>query len=158
MISTILLLVLAATDTEGPPVERAIRVAVPNHDAVYTLARLPGLTITDAADRYVDAYGDDAAIARVQGLGYRVTVLAKDYRELTADLVDYHTYAQVCSVMTAQALAHPDICRLETLGYSAGNRPIPAMKVASNPQVESDRPCVRIIGAHHGNEKISTEV
>ncbi len=156
--NAILLLVLATTGPERLPVERAIRIAVPNHDAVYALARLPGLTITDAADRYVDAYGDDAAIARVQGLGYRVTVLAKDYRELTADLVDYHTYAQVCSVLTAQALAHPDICRLETLGYSAGNRPIPAMKVTANPQVESDRPCVRIIGAHHGNEKISTEV
>ncbi len=140
------------------PIERAVRIEVPGHDAVYTLARTAGLAVTDAREDCVFAFADDRAIERVRRLGYCVTVLAQDYQQLAADLVDYHSYAQVCSVTTAQALAHPDICRLETLGLSAGSRPIPAMKVTLHPQVESDRPCVRLVGAHHGNEKISTEV
>jgi len=149
---------LALVAAGVPPVERAILIEVPSHDVVYTLARDPGLSITDARDDGIHAYADDDAIERVRGLGYRVTILAEDYRQLSADLVDYHSYAQVCSVMQARALVHPDICRLETLGFSAGGRAIPAMKVTVNPQGGSTRPAVRLVGAHHGNEKISTEV
>ncbi len=140
------------------PTQRAIRIEVPNHDAVYTLARAAGLTVTDALSDRIYAYADDAAIERVRRLGYRVTILADDYRRLSADLADYHTYAQICSIMHAQALAHPGICQLETLGLSAGGRTIPAMKVTLNPAFPAIRPVVRLVGAHHGNEKVSTEV
>ncbi|MEO0080564.1 MAG: M14 family zinc carboxypeptidase, partial [candidate division WOR-3 bacterium] len=141
------------------PVERIVRIDVPSHEAVYPLLRKTGLAVIDAQDRFVTAYADDEMISRVQALGYKVTVLVEDYQQqATVELQAYHTYPQVCSIMNGLALVHPEICRLETLGFSAGNRPIPALKVTESPGIESGRPVIRLIGAHHGNEKISTEI
>jgi hypothetical protein len=138
---------------------RIVRVDVPNHDAVYALARQTGLDVADAQPDQVIAYADDAMITRVRQLGYRVTVLVEDHTAQTPEeLQTYHSYAQVCSTLHATALRYPAICRLETLGTSYGGRPIPGMKVTLGPGVEHDRPCIRLIGAHHGDERISTEV
>jgi hypothetical protein len=155
----IAILVLLAAVALAAPVVRVVRIDVPNHGAVYSLARQTGLDVADAQERCVTAYADDAMIERVRRLGYRVTVLVDDHtRQTPEELQTYHSYAQVCSTLHATALAYPSICRLETLGTSCGGRPIPGTKVTLNPSVEHDRPCIRVIGAHHGNEKISTEV
>jgi len=139
--------------------ERIVRIDIPHHDAVYSLVRQTRLAVIDVQDRFITAYADDELIDRLQALGYQVTILVADYQKQAAlDLVNYYTYPEVCSIMNRLALGHPDICRLETLGLSAGNRPILALQVTANPTVESGRPVVRLIGAHHGNEKISTEV
>jgi len=156
---TIAVALLFSIAVAEQPVERVIRIDVPSHDAVYALARQARLSIIDAQERFITAYADDAAIARVRSLGYHVTVLVEDYQKQAAiDLVTYYTYPQVCSILNAVALAYPGITKLETLGMSAGNRPIPGIKVTQDAANEHSRPCMRLIGAHHGNEKISTEI
>ncbi|MBM3315568.1 hypothetical protein FJY71_06995, partial [candidate division WOR-3 bacterium] len=149
---------LAAGPESGGPV-RVVRIDVSHHDAVYVLARQLGLDVADARADHIIAYADDAMIARVRQSGYAVSVLVEDYTVQTPEeLQTYHSYTQVCSTLHATALLHPSICRLETLGTSYGGRPIPGLQVTQNPGVEHDRPCVRLIGTHHGNEKISTEL
>ncbi len=151
------LCLLAGPASAGP--ERIIRIDVPSHDAVYSLARRADLAVIDARDGFITAYADDARIALVRSLGYKVTVLVEDYQAQAAlDLIDYHTFTQVCSTLHALALAYPGIARLETLGLSYGSRPIPAMKVTLDPATAHTRPRIRLVGAHHGNEKISTEI
>jgi hypothetical protein len=49
----------------------------------------------------------------------------------------------------------PDVSEIHTIGYSVEERPIKAIKITDNPGVEEVEPEVRLIGAHHGNEKIS---
>jgi hypothetical protein len=49
----------------------------------------------------------------------------------------------------------PDVSEVYTIGYSVDERPINAIKITDNPGVEEVEPEVRIIGAHHGDEKIS---
>ncbi|MEO0081460.1 MAG: M14 family zinc carboxypeptidase [candidate division WOR-3 bacterium] len=154
-----IVLLLAETGSAGLPVERTVRIEVPNHDAVYHLNRQVEIGIITAEDNYIIAVADDIAINRLRSLGYRVTVLIEDNaRKAAQDLVEYYSYTQVCSIMHSLALAYPGIARLETLGFSVGARPIPAMKVTENPWQDANRPRVRLIGAHHGDEKISTEV
>ena len=143
----------------GRPTERVIRIEVPNHDAVYVLQHQLDLTVVDAQDRYVIAYADDDHIRRLRELEYRVTVLLNDYRRQTsAELATYATYAEVCSTMNYLAGQHPAIARLETLGLSVQGRVIPIMKVTANPTQEAARPRIRLVGPHHGNEKIATEI
>lgn len=49
----------------------------------------------------------------------------------------------------------PDVSEIYTIGYSVEDRPMKAIKITDNPGVEEVEPEVRLVGAHHGNEKIS---
>lgn len=147
------LFLLVSSSPADLPVERIVRIDVPNHDAVYSLAREYDLALIDAQDRFVDAYADDDLIATLRNAGYSVTVLVEDYTKL--DFVTYNTYAQACSILAALRSAYPAITHVETLGLSAGNNAIPAILVSNAP---ATAPVCRAIGTHHGNEKMSTEI
>uniref|UniRef100_A0A7C6AA00 T9SS type A sorting domain-containing protein n=1 Tax=candidate division WOR-3 bacterium TaxID=2052148 RepID=A0A7C6AA00_UNCW3 len=139
--------------------ERVIRIEIPYHDVVYQLQDKVDLAIIDAQDHFITAYADDRKIQEIEALGYKVTILIPDYQqELAKILQGYHSYAQVCSIMTALSQTYPSITKLETLGFSVLARPILAMKVTDNPWFEEPEPEIRLVGAHHGNEKISTEI
>ncbi len=139
--------------------ESVVRIDVTGHDEVYRLGREPGLTVIDARDDFIRAYADEAAVTRLRARGYRVTPLDERLRFRTADeLDDYRSFAEVCSTLEALAAGYPAITRLETLGFSADGHPIPGMKVTDNPGDDEPEACIRLIGTHHGNEKISTEV
>lgn len=139
--------------------ERIIQIKIPSHAAVYALQDKVDLALIDAQDTFITAYADDAKIKELEALGYAVTILVSDpQQELAKILPGYHSYAQVCSIMTAINQTYPDITKLDTIGFSVLNRPILAMKVTDNPQIEEAEPEIRLVGAHHGNEKISTEI
>jgi len=139
--------------------ESVIRIEVPYHDAVYQLQDKYHLSIIDAQDYHVDAYATQDLINTLRNNGYKVTILIDDYQKESGKLFQaIHTYAQVCSTMYALSQNYPAITKLETLGFSVQNRPILAMRVTDNPLIEENEPEVRLVGAHHGNEKISTEV
>jgi Zinc carboxypeptidase/Carboxypeptidase regulatory-like domain/Secretion system C-terminal sorting domain len=141
------------------PPERVIRIEIPNHDAVYQLSNKIDIAIIDAQDNFITAYADDEKIKKIEGLGYQVTILISDYqRELEKILQGYHSYAQVCSIMTVVNQTYPNITELDTLGFSVLGRPILTMKVTDNPGIEENEPEVRLVGPHHGNEKIATEI
>ncbi len=149
-----LLIIISAVKTE-----RVIQIDIPNHDAVYQLQDKVDLAIIDVSDKFITAYADDAKIKRLEALGYKVTILISDYqKELEKILQAYHNYTQVCSIMTLINQNYPNITKLDTLGFSILGRPILAMKVTDNPGIEEPEPEIRLVGAHHGNEKISTEL
>jgi len=132
-------------------------IQLTSHAAVYSLPR--ELEIHGVTDSTVSIVANDAELARLQMLGYSPRVQLDDYQAwVDSVLLAYRTYAQVCSTMAALADIHPSICRLETLGFSVQNRAILMMCVTDNPQVEETEPEFRIIGPHHGDEKIATEI
>jgi hypothetical protein len=139
--------------------ERIIRILVPYHDVVYQLQDKYHLSIIDAQDYHIDAYATDDLINALRKEGYYITVLADDYQKELYDMRQtYHSYAQVCSTMYALNQQYSAISKLETLGFSVQNRAILIMKVTDNPPAEENEPEVRIMGPHHGNEKIATEI
>lgn len=150
----VLALLIVSAAPADLPVERIVRIDVPSRDAVYSLAREFDLAVIDAQERFVDAYADDDLIARLRAAGWTVKVLVEDYTRL--DFVTYNSYTQACSILTALRAAYPAITRVETLGLSAGNRVIPAILVTGD--AAGTAPVCRAIGAHHGNEKMSTEI
>ncbi|HDJ89376.1 MAG TPA: hypothetical protein ENG40_01610, partial [Thermoprotei archaeon] len=63
-------------------------------------------------------------------------------------MIDFDSLAQL----------HPEIAKLETLGFSVEGRIILAMKISDNVEIDEPEPEVRIVGLHHGNEWISAEI
>jgi hypothetical protein len=60
--------------------------------------------------------------------------------------------------MAAWASAYPNITELISIGQSVYGRELWAMKITDNPSVEEFEPEIQWIGAHHGDETISSEV
>jgi len=132
-------------------------IPLPNHAAVYSLPR--GLEVYGVTDSTVSIVATDDELARLSTLGYSPRITLDDYQAwVDSVLLAYRTYAQVCSTMAALAGDYPLICRLETLGFSVQNRAILMMRVTDNPQVEEAEPEFRVVGPHHGDEKIASEI
>jgi hypothetical protein len=137
--------------------KRMAVVPLPTHAAVYNLPR--GLEIHGVTDSTVSIVATDDELARLGTLGYSPRITLDDYQAwVDSVLLAYRTYAQVCSIMTALADSYPLICRLDTLGFSVQNRAILMMRVTDNPQTEEAEPEFRVVGPHHGNEKIASEI
>jgi hypothetical protein len=136
---------------------RVAEVPLPSHAAVYQLPR--DLTILSVTDRSARVLVTDADLARIRALGYSPAVTIPDYQAwIDSVQFGYRTYTQVCSTMVSLAQTFPQVCRLDTLGRSVHDSLILAMRVTDNPQIEEAEPEFRILGPHHGDEKIATEI
>ncbi len=94
----------------------------------------------------------------LRSLGYSFEVIV-DYDTVRTKLPPgYHTFTQFVAEFESLAVQYSNICILDTIGYSVQGRPILAMKISDNPDLEEFEPEVRLVGVHHGNEKISGEV
>jgi len=158
MVTLFLALVLAlapAGPVRGGQEPETFRVPVARHAEVYRLAREFRLTVLDACDDAIIVLADVETIGRLRAAGYRPEPVPPAPE---AAVGTYHTFAEACSVLAALAATYPAIARLDTIGLASDNRPIPALLVTRDPDVPAPRPVVRLVGAHHGNEKPSTEI
>ena len=152
-------LVVAALLLLGAPgqARRVAEIPLPSHAAVYQLPR--DLTIIGVTDLSARVLVTDADLTRIRDLGYSPTVTIPDYQAwIDSVQFGYRTHAQVCSTMVSLAQAYPQVCRLDTLGFSVQHRAILMMVVTDNPQTEEAEPEFRVLGPHHGDEKIATEI
>ena len=95
-------------------------------------------------------------------MGFSVTLLQENITEIYYQnsimknaRSQYLNYQQYCDSMVAFATNHPDICHLDTLGYSHQNRLLLAMKISDNAHVDEVEPVLHFEGNIHGNEKIA---
>jgi predicted deacylase len=163
-----MLAALAAGQVRWEPAQSLVRIAVQQHEEYRVFQQL-GLVITDARDNYVKALGTEQQLASVRALGFSYEVLLADYAAdpsitggqssiADAPRAFYHTYEQVRDSLGALASRHPDICRLETLGYSVQNRLLLGLRISDNIGQREAEPRCRLDGNIHGNEKIGCEV
>ena len=69
-----------------------------------------------------------------------------------ADWNVYPTYPQYDSLMHAFATTYPDLCRLDTIGYSYQGRLLLALKISDNVQEDEDEPEFFYTSTMHGDE------
>lgn len=98
----------------------------------------------------------------IKGLGYKPRVIL-DLDSMRTHVwsryrYQYTSYDMMVSLFDSIAYSNPDITRLDTIGYSVQNRLLLCLKVSDNAHVQEPEPEVRILGTHHGNEWISTEI
>lgn len=64
----------------------------------------------------------------------------------------YPTYLVYDSLMRRFATTYPEICKLDTIGFSVDNRLILALKISSNPHSDIDKPKFFYTSSMHGDE------
>ncbi len=71
----------------------------------------------------------------------------------------YHNYAECYALLDSLAQAHPDIMRVDSIGYSSQYElPIWAAVISDNVQQNEDEPGVLLIGTCHAEEILGTEI
>jgi hypothetical protein len=139
---------------------KLVEIRISDHSEVYELNKLR-LTIVDAGADFAKALVTDDDISLLRNTGYHVEILIEDYKGYKDTIFQrgfYHTYSQVYSVLDSFATYYPNICRLDTIGFSVQGRAIWAMRVTDNPTNEENEPEIRLAGNIHGDEHIGTEI
>ncbi len=145
------------------PVRAKLRIPLPQeqlHDLVYK----HNLDIERGGLDYLYGYITQYERSLLDSAGIDYEIIYEDYRDESAwvfsllDLGEYHSYEETIFFLDSVAVANPSICKLDTLGQSIEGRLILGIRISDNPGIEEDEAEVRIMGAHHGDERISVEL
>ncbi len=135
------------------------KIFVDSPTQVAELANL-GLDIAEVQTEngYVVVLLSEADLEKIKTT-YRYEILNEKkifYLEETYD--KYHDNSQIEQILRNTEKNYPNICKLHQIGTSIENRPIWAIQVTSNVNVEQKKPTVLIDGLHHAREWIAGEV
>ncbi|MEE9553533.1 MAG: M14 family zinc carboxypeptidase [candidate division Zixibacteria bacterium] len=145
------------------PVRAKVEIPIPQAE-LQKLAIEYNLDIERGGPGFVYGYLNEHERSLILSAGIDFRVLYHDYRDEGGwvlslfDFGEYHSHDEVMFFLDSVATANPEICALDTLGESIENRAIVGIRISANPGIEEDEPEVRIMGAHHGDEKISVEL
>jgi hypothetical protein len=147
----------SARDPFLAPGEERVRIATQD-DAVVRMLDTAGFVIEERTRTDVVLRTDAAARVRLDQLG----LAWSRWIDPAGDDEDgdraFTTHAAMTTELQQLAAAHPTLTHLESLGTSVQGREIWALQVSASPGVETVEPEVRIVGNHHGNEKMSVEI
>jgi hypothetical protein len=98
------------------------------------------------------------ALTAIATLGPAVVARAAEPSEFPRGKTGYHTYAEMKTVVSASAAAHPGIVSVRTIGKSHQGRDIVAAKISDNVAIDEPEPEVLFEGLHHSDEHMSLEM
>ncbi|MBE9512320.1 MAG: succinylglutamate desuccinylase/aspartoacylase family protein, partial [Bacteroidetes bacterium] len=75
-----------------------------------------------------------------------------DYKGVVEDWQTYPTYEEYDSLMHAFAIEYPDICKIDTIGYSVEDRLLLGVKISDNVTERENEPEVFLTSTMHGDE------
>ncbi|OQX91165.1 MAG: hypothetical protein B6D57_00740 [Candidatus Coatesbacteria bacterium 4484_99] len=167
------LLIFGSLSSGDEIVFSVLNVKVNNADDMSTLRHL-GCDIDIVKDGWARVYIARDDIYKIGRTGFTYYVLYEDSRDISnwvkvdpdhekrdpynLDFTSYHSPESLYDALVELNTNYPDVTRLYQIGTSVEDRPIWALKITDNPDVEEDEPEIRFIGLHHGDEKISVEV
>jgi murein tripeptide amidase MpaA len=138
-----------------------VKIDISNKAEIKQLDRM-GVIINQVYSDYIVAEIGKDMYQPLSVLGFKVTLLQDNisdvYRKnalMKSGRSQYLSYQQYCDSMVTIAINHPDICLLDTLGYSYQGRLLLAMKISDNVLVDEPEPAVLFEGNIHGDEKIA---
>ncbi len=113
---------------------------------------------------YIEVMAQPEKIQNLNIDGATVEFIANSFAELYHDqltlksIPPFHGYQNTLDELVSIAAHHPDITRLDTIGFSVQGRAILCLKISDNPSVDEDEPPLLFLGNHHGNEVHSVEI
>jgi len=75
-----------------------------------------------------------------------------EYKGVVEDWLTYPTYEEYDSLMHAFAIKYPDICKIDTIGYSVENRLLLGVKISDNVTERENEPETFLTSTMHGDE------
>lgn len=137
--------------------EPLIEVKIKDYSDIIKISEM-GFSIIKRENNSLFILTDEEGINKLKHMGYPFKIVYEDYqKEMERYTEQYPTFQDVLRELDSLARRYPEISKLETLGLISTN-PIVAMKITDNPIFEEEEPEIKITGAHHGNEKISTSI
>ncbi len=125
--------------------------------------RLPikGLDVVGFSNKgeWTDIHIDLSETELLKEAGYRYKVLIEDVENYAyPNAWAYHNTDEVYTLLENYATSYPSISRLDTLGYTYEGRPIVAMRITDNPDINEGEPGVLVMGLHHAREWPTLEI
>ncbi len=113
-------------------------------------------------DGYVYAYANEEQWVEFRKLGISAEELPHpsslyDHKMSSAGPLEwdsYPTYSSYRNMMWQFASSHPEICKLDTIGYSVQNRLLLVLKISDNVNVNEDEPEFFYTSSMHGDETV----
>lgn len=143
---------------DGP--EKRVRIRIPSSvntkDIQFPKSFLAGQS--DSMD--IEVYADELPmlVKQYPGMKQLESSPLLDASDMAASLNEamtftkYPTYAQYDSMMHFFAESYPEICKIDTIGYSIQGRLILAVKISDNVSSDEDEPAFFYSGTIHGDE------
>jgi len=150
--------ITAAGPRPGPVA--VTEVILPTRQAIEQLNR-EGYDISNIQGCVATIYATPDELTQLRKAGYDYRIMEwqpKPPGPGAKGLGVYHDYASLTSDLQDYASAHPDICRLFTIGQSVQRRELWAMLITDNPYEEEDEPEFKYIATMHGDEPLGTEL
>ncbi len=123
------------------------------------------ISIDHYEDGLVKAYISQLEIDDFLSKGYDFDILEDkspsnlEVADSISEMLDwdkYPSYEVYTEMMLAYAYDYPEICRLDTIGYSQNNRLILAVKITDNPNEDEYEPEFLYTGQMHGDEMLTS--
>ncbi|UCD19185.1 MAG: T9SS type A sorting domain-containing protein [candidate division WOR-3 bacterium] len=155
-ITVLILLMIAANAADLD----LVRIDVVGMGDIKSLDRI-GVIINQVHPDHIVAEISKDMYQIIAARGHKVELIQENitevYRQnsmMRSSRSEYLNYTEFVDSMIVMAGSFPDICRLDTLGYSHQNRLLLIMKISDNVNTDEDEPEVHIEGNVHGDEKI----
>ncbi len=151
---------------------QAVRVFLRSGEDLENLARL-GVDFEGShfkKDAFIDLQVSRLEKSRIEGQGYRTEILIEDVEAFYASRLEtrvgegfgygsmggYYTYTEVMANLDSMIFLYPHlISRKDTIGYSILGKPIVAVRISDNPNIQENEPEVLFTGLHHAREPVS---
>ena len=120
------------------------------------------VSLDNVENGFVYAYANEEQWIQISKLGLEIEELPHpsslyDHEMNTGRNMDWDTYPSYAvykNMMWQFVSAHPDICRLDTIGYSFQSRLILALKISDNVNQNEDEPEFFYTSSLHGDELV----
>ncbi len=122
-----------------------------------------GIEILAFTKHGVDVYADEAQVQWLLSQPYPVSVAPEPLAPagtavIDANLGQYHTYAELDTMLTNLVTTYPAIAQRSVIGTSIEGRSLFALKISDNVAVDENEPEVLYMGNHHARELMSVEI
>ncbi len=156
----LLLIILGGGLSSAFAQEYYFQIIIKDRSEIETLTDI--ISIDDFRDSLICAYANEDEYQTLLDMGYKPRIIGnlKSVNPLKmmsekADTVDwnaYPTHAQYVSIMNDFAARYPQICKLDTFGYSTLGRPLLTVKISDNVNTDEAEPEFLYSGQIHGDE------
>ena len=131
-----------------------LKVALSNKQDLFFLSSMVSIEKTRGLNVWATANAVGFAKLEQTQLTYQILQpegIRKSLKGYT-DFTSYPSYTQYINMVKAYAANYPDICKLDTIGYSINGRLIPVLKISKNVKSHEAKPQFFYTSSMHGDE------
>jgi len=137
-----------------------LRTALPSAEKIATISSI--VSIDKITENYIYLYANRDGFEEFEVLDLKYEVLVppslKNFVKMSTgnwkpgDFDVYPTFGEYVAVMQQFALDYPDICMLDTIGFSTNSRPILVVKISDQVAIDEPEPDFFYSSTMHGDE------